>query len=832
MNIDWFSARKADSEGRLDEFLEEYGLSEEEKTAFIETLYASSSGAVAKTLLTEHKPLSGIYSHYLSHLLKAFEDSEFNPKDIVNDVDENVRETVNRLSVRKPQLRNPPENRPGYGLVIGRIQSGKTAHLIGLILHALDSEKNEVPYDTVIVLSGLIDDLRKQTVGRVKQSVVEYSGIQPQILPSKDSDLSTGDTVFLPKIQQHFLQSVPKPMIIVVKKNHTVLEILRNCLPNPAILSKRKVLIIDDEADHASMDTGGDDQINESGEEIVDDNPSETNRQLRLLVKQFQFAKSCWYIGYTATPFANLLSHPWSSQVEDEYGLSLHPRDMLHALGKPRGHFDNEQYFLEQDCSNVMIKPEFVDYSEEEQDAMRDLISRHILTNEIKKLRGINNHHTTLIHTAVEVNEHRRIALIVRTLRDNYFSDSSNAEQIYLKFITLVDEYCLTSKLHNELLEKLNGILMIDFDKFTDILDGIGIIEVNRRPREEGENSPEELDYSFGPRSLIAIGGTRLSRGLTLQGLTTSWFSRRAKEPKYDTMLQMARWCGYRPKYSDLVRILTTEQIRMDYVRITNEEHDLRLKIQNLPANADPLEQEIWIREHPGMHLTSPEKKEEAISRTWGGLSRTTVWGWATPEIGEDSIPHNRKMYAELKKLVGLLDGYPSEEPKSGATNFSVSKGVDGEFILDFLRCYHDLLPDGGSSDTKNNLRKLIEDNEWLPKWNVGLHTPDIAKKINIHGQKIGLVNRSSTQNGNFRIVQNSANDTTIDLGEGQVHRTRPLLLLYIVDPDSTQGDKGIERVFADGVEKPVTSFGICLPANLSEQEGGWEYSADKQNQN
>ena len=275
---------------------------------------------------------------------------------------------------------------------------------------------------------------------------------------------------------------------------------------------------------------------------------------------------------------------------------------------------------------------------------MRNLISRHILTNEIKKLRGINKHHTTLIHTAVEVEEHRRIALFVRAHKDNYFSDSSNAEQIYLKFKTLADEYCLPSKLHNELLEKLNGILVIDFDKFTDILDGIGIIEVNRRPREEGENSPEELDYNFGPRSLIAIGGTRLSRGLTLQGLTTSWFSRRANEPKYDTMLQMARWCGYRPKYSDLVRILTTEQIRMDYVRITNEEHDLRLKIQNLPATADPLEEEIWIREHPGMHLTSPEKKEEAISRTWGGLSRTTVWGWATPEIGENSVANNRKM--------------------------------------------------------------------------------------------------------------------------------------------------------------------------------------------
>ena len=221
------------------------------------------------------------------------------------------------------------------------------------------------------------------------QRFIKELGFKPKLFPSKESDLSTGDIVFLPKIEQHFLHSDPVPMIIVIKKNHAVLELLRNCLPPPSILSKRKVLIIDDEADHASQDTGGNEEINDYGEEIADDNPSETNRQLRMLIKQFQFAKSCWYIGYTATPFANLLSHPWSSQIEDEYGLSLHPRDMLHALAKPRGHFDNEQYFLEQDCPNVIIKPEFADHSEEERDTMIDLISRHILTNEIKKMRGI-----------------------------------------------------------------------------------------------------------------------------------------------------------------------------------------------------------------------------------------------------------------------------------------------------------------------------------------------------------------------------------------------------------------------------------------------------------
>lgn len=820
MMPDWFLAKKALKEDRLGEFLEKYNLNEDEKLLFIETLnpVLSSTNTIPKSSFKELP--SGIFEHYLNHLLTEFKDSEFSCEKIVEDISNNVNETIRRLALRKPI-----ENRPGYGLVIGRIQSGKTAHLIGLIMHALDSKKNDCPYDTIIVLSGLIEDLRKQTLERMRESLEEYQGLHPQILPNGDSDLSTGDTVWLPKIQNHFSKSDSNPMIIVIKKNHIVLEILRNCLPSRAELSNRKVLIIDDEADHASMDTGGDETIDESGEEIIDENPSETNRQLRLLIKQFQFSKSCWYIGYTATPFANLLSHPWSSVVEDEYGLSLHPRDMLHALGKPRGHYDNEQYFLQPDAINVIIKPIFHEYSEEENEEIKSLVARHILTNEIKKLRGLNKHHTTLIHTAVEVEEHRRIASIARLNLENFFSEPSNAKQIYNDFKELMKEYYLPIKEENELYEKLNGMLLIDFDSFMDIIDSISVVEVNRRTRLEGEFSPQELDYSSGPRSYIAVGGTRLSRGLTLQGLTTSWFSRRANEPKYDTMLQMSRWCGYRPEYSDLVRILTTEQIRMDFVRITNEEHDLRRKIQSLPENVNPIEEEIWIREHPGMHLTSPEKKAEAISRTWGGLSRSNVWSWASPEINDDEGKNNIRMFEKTNELISKLDFYPSLESKNEITNFSIKSGVNGNFVREFLINYHDLLPFSGNSDTKNDLRKLIEDNEWLPIWNVAIHTPNTSKHININGKEIGLVNRSTTESGNFSIIQSSANDSNIDIDENQIHRIRPLLILYLIDPDSTQGNYGIVRTFSNQVKKPVTSFAICLPTQFSD-EGGFEYTA------
>ena len=171
MMPDWFLAKKALKEDRLGEFLEKYNLNEDEKLLFIETLnpVLSSTNTIPKSSFKELP--SGIFEHYLNHLLTEFKDSEFSCEKIVEDISNNVNETIRRLALRKPI-----ENRPGYGLVIGRIQSGKTAHLIGTVLHSIDSDVTDVPYDTVIILSGLIDDLRMQTRDRLAKVLDTYGG--------------------------------------------------------------------------------------------------------------------------------------------------------------------------------------------------------------------------------------------------------------------------------------------------------------------------------------------------------------------------------------------------------------------------------------------------------------------------------------------------------------------------------------------------------------------------------------------------------------------------------------------------------------------------------
>ena len=192
------------------------------------------------------KQHAGVYEHYLSTL-------RANPhfgKTAVDSIDESVRNTRLRMSLRSPLTRSN-----AYGLVIGRIQSGKTAHLIGTVLHSIDSDTTEHPYDTVIILSGLIDDLRMQTQDRFEKVLDTYSGTEIQIIPGRDKDLNAGNDEQNEVFRKHLAPHVHRSRILVVKKNHKILENILNILQERPAHARKKYLIIDDEADHASMDT-------------------------------------------------------------------------------------------------------------------------------------------------------------------------------------------------------------------------------------------------------------------------------------------------------------------------------------------------------------------------------------------------------------------------------------------------------------------------------------------------------------------------------------------------------------------------------------------------
>lgn len=814
----WSKLRHAFKNGTHKTLLNELNLSPEEERFYSELFPHKTKNLQSN--MRENKA-KGIYQHYLSYIATDFGDPDEPDKGpkVAKLIDEQICSTQRRMS-----LRSPSETRVGYGLVIGRIQSGKTAHLMGVVSKALDPVETPSKFDTVIILSGLIDDLRTQTLSRFNDTFEDFDGNKPLILPPAERDLTDENREVLDEISNHFVSNDSgKQLILIIKKNHIVLQHLLDCIPKSQPLRNRRVLIIDDEADHASIDTGQEEnQDIDSGEEI-DEDPNATNRLLRQIIKLFNDSLQSWYIGYTATPFANLLSHPESSGIDDEFGLSLHPRDMIQVLEKPYSHLDNENYFLTPDSRNVLIRNPFIENSPEETRLLRETVLRHILTEQIKiHSRNIRKHHTTLIHTSIRVEEHRRITDCVL----NHIEEFRDDDKIIDEFRKLSKEYDLKS---NELqkLDEFFNQLEDDWNLFLDILDRIETVEVNARKREDGDFHLQHLKYSkFKSNSYIAIGGTRLSRGLTLEGLTTSLFTRSARVPLYDTMLQMSRWCGYRPRYGDLVRITTNDDIRSNFVNIANEEADLRRKISILPEDCDPTDEIIWIREHPGMQVTRKEAMRNVSRRGWGGLQRTSFWGYGSPALSKNIEPKTiESLYQEAVRLIEYTKDLGIQKPIAKGTGaFDLSTGVPWQFIEQFLNSYLDSFTEEQTTKTQSLLNQFLSYGGIDGDWNVGIHIPDKTRTVKIRDLNIGLVNRSRDSKGDFRVVQSDGSNSTIDLHEEQIQRTTPLLLVYMVDQNSTQGDKGIDKTFSEKVLHPVPTFGICLP-NDSYGDGGTEIS-------
>lgn len=208
------------------------------------------------------------------------------------------------------------------GLVIGHVQSGKTANMTAVIAKAVDTG-----YNLVIILAGLTNKLRKQTQGRMQKDLVDRLRDQWQLQTREDEQ---GDFKMPPN------GGFPMPVegaaqLAVVKKNVAPLGQLLLTLERtlPAILRRLRVLVIDDECDQASVNTA-------SGEYDM----TRINEKIRLILKKIP-ANS--YVGYTATPFANVLIDPFPAggrELDD-----LYPKDFITALPTPEGYFGTERLF-------------------------------------------------------------------------------------------------------------------------------------------------------------------------------------------------------------------------------------------------------------------------------------------------------------------------------------------------------------------------------------------------------------------------------------------------------------------------------------------------------
>lgn len=752
----------------------------------------------------------GIFQRYLDKTREDFKRKKIPDweRSIVH-LERSIDSTFDRLKLRKPTNHNV-----GYGLIIGRIQSGKTAHLIGLSLKLMDSNEIDRPFDTVIVLSGLIDDLRKQTFSRFQKSIADFQK-NITLIPGRDNDIGTDSNDELEKIGNHFTSENVNPEIIVIKKFHSVLEtIVEHLQPLRNQIKNRRILIIDDEADHASIDTNQDEEENNEN-----DIPSKTNRLVRQLIILASRGNLVWYLGYTATPYANLLIHPEVGENDPLYGHSLFPRNMIHCLDRPPNHLDNEVYFGTANCDNLRIISSNMNDIEED-DKVSEMIVRHILSKEIKQIRNINDHHTTLVHTSLRQLEHER--LVYKFIdRRNFFLEKAHKNHFYLEALKILASDFNTlaeSPVLREKIEHWNGKEYLDlFDK----LSRIEIIESNDRPRREEETHGKDVNYQFGIKSYIVVGGTRLSRGLTLEGLTNSWFTRIAMtEPKYDTMLQMARWCGYRTGYDDLVRIFTSLEIREAFQVITEAETDLRQKLVHLPEDTDPLTIEPWIREHPGFSVTSEEKMVDIVRRYWGGYYDPIIWSYETPYF--DNKDSANELLQSFDSLIESIKSSKFNNSEKEGGTFVLARNVPNVLVRRFVNRYYDKYQSDDNTLTNQRLRQITQNWPSVYNWNIAIKNPRGKSRTHIaDGLNIRLGNRKANFDNRFSIVQNGPNDIHIDLSDGE-QRTNPLLLIYLIDDESINSDTR-RRVFPSHVDNPVPFIGIVMSTSMLPREGGVE---------
>jgi hypothetical protein len=322
---------------------------------------------------TYNSRLNVVYGESEINLLEHYLASIPHGELIRGEIEEARFRMINRES-ESYELESQLQN---YGLIIGRIQSGKTGHMLGLALACLSNQKNmksprlrsrrRRPASIVILFSSLIDDIRKQTYDRLTNSITERASQDIYIGPIRDKDF-TGDTDAQDGLRKFLLgdEEVKDNLILVTKKNHHVINRIKQIFqqtPDPEIRGLSDVIIIDDECDYGSLDANHADQDLSTTE-------TTTNREVRELIDSIRrlYYTKCWYIGYTATPFSNILDNPSGRSHE---GLpTLFPRGFIYSISKVTTHLDNAYYFGDQSATSHM----FLDVGDEIVPFREDLI--------------------------------------------------------------------------------------------------------------------------------------------------------------------------------------------------------------------------------------------------------------------------------------------------------------------------------------------------------------------------------------------------------------------------------------------------------------------------
>lgn len=737
--------------------------------------------------LAKAKPdISWLYWHRYAQLLKQ---KGWSPQ-VVDTLDETTDETLGYLT--DPNQKGLWDRR---GMVVGSVQSGKTANYTGLICKAADSG-----YKVIIVLAGFHKNLRSQTQIRIEEGFLGYDKSEPgnlkrvgvgdiahdhkRLFPdAATTRADNGD--FGASESKNFANSIDRPLVFVVKKNKSVLENLIRYLKvqamaqkgindpeQTATISDIPLLLIDDESDQGSINTNksnirvADEEEEESTDPEID--PTVINGLIRTILKTFDQSA---YVAYTATPFANIMIHKDSDS--SKFGEDLFPRSFITCIKPPTNYVGPQRMFGYTDAETgeeirgLPLTRKIDDYADslalseragwmpprhksshspiyqgeaKIPPSLYKALLSYLLSCSTRVLRGQGNKHSSmLIHVTRFTNVQSQVTKqvkealsIIRQCLVYGAEDPSFSVWEDLNFLWERDYVKTTVAIGED---------KCPLHAWTDIESVLPKIVQTIKIREINGSARDVLDYELHSESglnVVAIGGDKLSRGLTLEGLLVSYFTRPSKT--YDTLMQMGRWFGYRDGFLDLTRLYAPEELINWFRHISDADTELRNDFETMYAvGATPENFGHRVRTHPLLQVTSPVKmrdgQKEKCSYS-GDLIQTIVF-----QVNENKRINNIDAANSFLKRAQEEGTY---DPGSTESRL-VWKGVSARSVISFLEYYQTGTDRGIRRVDTNLIAKYINKQVSvgnLKNWTVlvsGKSLKESVNNINLAGFDIGL---------------------------------------------------------------------------------------------
>lgn len=619
------------------------------------------------------------------------------------------------------------------GLVLGYVQSGKTASMAATIAKAADSG-----YRMVIILAGLTNILRQQTQRRLEADIVNHNPERWWVGTTEEKDFRLEKGIKLPTLEHG------KCALLIVKKNPAVLRRLKRAMSQLSELERKRIptFIIDDECDQASINTSA--------------YRSAVSRINGLIRDICQKLPRVTYVGYTATPYANILM----AETSVDGSRDLYPSEFIVSLAEPEGYFGVRKLFADEQGADRESELPYIRRVPDEDATSLQPISRKdrdlfspVLTSSLRTAcdyfllsmaarahRGqAEQHCCMLIHTTIYAVCHRRLRTLVRNewlgplLQDLRTDNVTRYEELRTLWQR---ESCSLESEQRIQLDCPDSVE--EFDQLRSHLlcaaESISIIVENS----ESELS-ERLDFA-GAQAVhtIVIGGNVLARGLTIEGLVCSFFIRSTNQ--YDTLMQMGRWFGYRKGYEDLPRIWITRELDNAFRDLVNVEDLIRAEITEITRKGwTPADLAIRVPQIASLSITARNKlvmeNLEQCDVSYYGSHEQTIGFPVSNEF------HGSNWEAgELLLQEAIRQGVSPPEAKGSSLLFSE---VNHRHVVRFLRNYN------LEKEAMKGIREFVESEldaaeECMETWNIAIVGASGGRKISFGGlDGISLLNRS-----------------------------------------------------------------------------------------